>query len=86
MGAKYTAVPFTAFSRKDDKTLMLDISKERLAQAPTFDKNSWPDMTDRKWSEDVYRYYGQKPSWSESSQPSQPYQNPSQKKQKNKME
>lgn len=67
IGEKYMAVPFKSFSRKDDKTLVLNMSKEKMAQAPNFDKDNWPDMSNRKWSEDTYRYYGQKPYWSESS-------------------
>lgn len=70
IGEKYTAVPYNAFSRKGD-AMSLNISKEKMAEAPNFEKNSWPDMTNRKWSEDVYRYYGQKPSWREPSHPSQ---------------
>ena len=67
LGEKYAAVPFSAFSRKDDKTMTLDMSKEKMAQAPNFDKDKWPDMSNRKWSEDVYHYYGQRPYWSEPS-------------------
>lgn len=85
IGEKYTAVPFKSFSRKDDKTLVLNISKEKMAQAPNFDKDNWPDMSNRKWSEDVYRYYGQKPYWSGSSHKST--QQPSRTEQKkNKMQ
>lgn len=85
IGEKYVAVPFKSFSRNDDKTLVLNMSKEKMAQAPNFDKDNWPDMSNRKWSEDTYRYYGQKPYWSESSQKSTPQ--PSHKEQKkNKMD
>lgn len=84
IGEKYTAVPFRSFSRKDDKTLVLNISKEKMADAPNFDKDNWPDMTNRKWSEHVYRYYGQKPYWSESSQKST--QHPNRTEQKKKIE
>lgn len=44
MGDKYFAVPWASFSidRKEEK-FVLDISKERLEDAPGFDKENWPD-------------------------------------------
>lgn len=89
IGEKYTAVPFKSFSRKDENTLALNMSKEKMAQAPNFDKDNWPDMNNRQWSEKTYRYYGQKPSWGESPsyKSTKSTQQPSQTEQKkNKME
>ncbi len=86
LGEKYMAVPLKSFSRKDGNTLVLDMSKEKMAQAPSFDKNNWPDMSNRQWSQNVYRYYGQKPSWSESSQGSKMQQPSRTEQKKNKME
>ena len=37
---------------------VLDIAKERLADAPGFDKDDWPDMADQTWQGQVHSYYG----------------------------
>jgi len=37
--------------------------KEKLKNAPGFDKDHWPNMADRSWAEQVYAYYGVKPYW-----------------------
>ncbi len=66
VGGKYTAVPLSVFSEGNRDRLVLNINKDKLASAPTFDKNQWPDVRDRAWSENVYRYYGQTPYWQQS--------------------
>ena len=60
---KETAIPFKSL-RYDQaaKQVVLDISKEELAAAPTFRMS---DLSDRKRAENVYRYFGQQPYWSE---------------------
>ncbi len=68
MGGKYTAVPLSLFSEGTREKLVLNISKDKLASAPTFEKNQWPDVRDRVWSENVYTYYGQTPYWQQSGQ------------------
>ena len=40
---------------------VLAIDKERLSQAPGFDKDNWPDMQDPTWSQEIHAYYGTKP-------------------------
>lgn len=85
MGEKYTAVPFKAFSKRDNHAV-LNISKEKMAEAPSFDKGNWPDMSNRKWSQDVYRYYGQKPYWSESTHKYKPSQKSNKPESSRKME
>ena len=62
IGNKLFAVPLEAMSVVPDAhELMLDIDQERLENAPGFDKNNWPDGSDRDWTAAVYRYYGCKP-------------------------
>jgi len=39
---------------------VLDIPPERLLQAPAFDANDWPDITDKRWAREVYRFYAQR--------------------------
>ncbi len=65
VGSKYFAVPLRSLSlRTDDngkvKMFVLNMSKDRLANAPSFDQNSWPD---KKKTEESYRYFGMRPSW-----------------------
>jgi sporulation protein YlmC with PRC-barrel domain len=66
MGNKLFAVPWNAFTiDEDEKTFVLDIQKERLENAPGFDKDNWPDMADQTWASGVYKYYGTRPDWDE---------------------
>ena len=65
MGDKLFAVPMQAMKlAREDKRFVLDVDKERLKNAPGFDKNKWPDMSDRTFGATVYSYYGAKPYWS----------------------
>lgn len=65
IGDKLIPVPMNALTITDNKNATLDISKEKLAAAPNFEKNSekWPDFSNRKWTEDTYRFYGVQPYW-----------------------
>jgi sporulation protein YlmC with PRC-barrel domain len=69
LGEKYFAIPWSALTAKagDDNTLVLNVDKEKLKNAPGFDKNSWPNMADRTWGKEIHTYYGVAPYW-ESSQ------------------
>lgn len=60
---KETAIPFSALRYDQSaKHLVLDISREKLAAAPAFKIS---DLSDQKRAEEVYRYFGQQPYWSE---------------------
>jgi len=37
---------------------ILDVDKERLKNAPGFDKDDWPDMADQTWGRQIHDYYG----------------------------
>ena len=66
LGDKYFAVPWAMLTvDTDNKEVVLDVSKETLENAPGFDKDNWPDIHDRTWVADVYRYYGHDPYWEE---------------------
>ncbi len=66
MGNKLFAIPWSALRvDEDDKCFVLDLDKRTLENAPGFDKDNWPDMTDTTWGSDVYRYYGATPYWEE---------------------
>jgi sporulation protein YlmC with PRC-barrel domain len=64
MGDKLFAVPMQALQlSREDKQFILDVDKERLKNAPGFDKDNWPDMSDRTFGTTVYSYYNQEPYW-----------------------
>jgi sporulation protein YlmC with PRC-barrel domain len=67
LGDKFFAIPWDLLTvDTDNKELVLDVSKETIQNAPGFDKDNWPDTTDRSWIVDVYRYYGREPYWDDS--------------------
>lgn len=58
MGDKLFAVPWSALRvHSDKKQLILDIPKDRLKDAPGFDKGDWPNFADPKFTELVGNYY-----------------------------
>jgi len=62
MGDKLFAVPWSALVLDTvNKRFTLDVSKERLKDAPGFDKDAWPDMADPTWIKGVHDYYGVAP-------------------------
>jgi sporulation protein YlmC with PRC-barrel domain len=62
MGDKLFAVPMQALTLvPNEHKFRLNESKERLKNAPGFDKNNWPDMSDSAWSRSIYDYYGYEP-------------------------
>jgi sporulation protein YlmC with PRC-barrel domain len=65
LGEKYFAIPWTALSSKagEKGDFILNVEKEKLKNAPGFDKDNWPNMADRSWAEQVHAYYGVKPDW-----------------------
>jgi len=65
-GDKFFAIPWDMLAiDTENKEVVLDVSKETLENAPGFDKENWPDMHDRAWLADAYRYYGHDPYWEE---------------------
>lgn len=67
VGEKLIPVPISALSFKYEKTVLLDISKNKLLTAPSFEKSQRPDFSNRQWTEDTYRFYGAQPYWKEGS-------------------
>jgi sporulation protein YlmC with PRC-barrel domain len=64
MGDKLFAIPWEALQvDTNDKKIVFDVPKERLQNAPGFDKDNWPRTTDRKWMTEVHSYYGYDPYW-----------------------
>ncbi len=59
MGDKLFAVPLEAFDvHPENETFQLNVSKEKLEQAPGFDKDNWPDTGDNSFRDSVYKHYG----------------------------
>lgn len=59
MGEKLFAVPWAALTLDtENKRFTLDVSQDRLENAPGFDKDNWPDMSDQAWAKNIHTYYG----------------------------
>lgn len=64
MGGKLFALPWHSIHfDKEEECFLLNIDKERLKNAPGFDKDHWPDMADRTWGKTVSTYYNTKGYW-----------------------
>ena len=59
MGERLFAVPWSALTLDTvNKRFVLGVDKERLDDAPGFDKDKWPDMRDPAWRNEINTYYG----------------------------
>ncbi|MGB9988757.1 PRC-barrel domain-containing protein [Massilia sp. SM-13] len=59
MGDKLFAVPWQALQLDTvNKRFILDCSKEKLENAPGFDKDRWPDMASAEFGSQVHGFYG----------------------------
>jgi sporulation protein YlmC with PRC-barrel domain len=56
MGDKLFAIPWDALTI-GDKNVILPLDKERLKNAPGFDKKNWPNMANEAWAREVRDYY-----------------------------
>lgn len=64
IGDKLFAVPMETLTLDaENKRFVLDVDRERLENAPGFDKDSWPDTSDQAWQIEVYEHYGATPYW-----------------------
>jgi hypothetical protein len=62
LGDKHFAIPWEALAMDiSEKVAVLDIDKDRLKNAPGFDRDRWPDMTDPDWTARVCTHYGYAP-------------------------
>jgi hypothetical protein len=54
IGSKLFAIPWSALTLDaDEKRFILDAPKERLENAPGFDKDHWPSMADQDWAKEL---------------------------------
>ncbi|TAK73549.1 MAG: PRC-barrel domain containing protein [Gammaproteobacteria bacterium] len=66
IGDKLFALPWKAIHYDGDKDVfILNVDKERLKNAPGFDKDNWPDMADREWEQTIHEFYKTNPYWNE---------------------
>ena len=64
VGNKLFAVPWNALTLHSPKhAFILDVTKERLEQAPGFDKGHWPDVADAEARKRIFGFYGVAPDW-----------------------
>ncbi|MGV8942409.1 MAG: PRC-barrel domain-containing protein [Lysobacter sp.] len=58
MGEKLFAVPWQALKvDHQDKCLVLNVSADRLKDAPGFDKDNWPNFSDPAFTQNMSTYY-----------------------------
>ena len=59
MGDKLFAVPWPALTLDTtNKRFTLNVPKDRLQDAPGFNKDNWPPMADKAWAAGVHSFYG----------------------------
>lgn len=58
MGDKLFAVPWSAFTIDyENHKLLLNVDKDRLKDAPGFDKDNWPNFADASFASSLDAYY-----------------------------
>ena len=64
VGDKLFAIPWPTLRLDTErKSFQLDINKERLKDAPGFDKDHWPSHADSAFIDQVYSYYRVEPRY-----------------------
>lgn len=55
IGDKVVAVPWQAahVAVDEDEQVVMDMTRAELVQAPSFDKEQWPDMSSQDWSDEM---------------------------------
>jgi hypothetical protein len=57
-GERLFAIPWQVLTLDEDrKCFLLDVDKNRLQNAPGFDKDNWPDMADVTWASGINSYW-----------------------------
>lgn len=63
IGTKLFAIPWDAFRVDPEKErLVLDVSRERLKDAPGFDSNHWPNFADQGFADQIGKHFGRRPA------------------------
>jgi uncharacterized protein YrrD len=59
LGDKHFAIPWSVIQyNPTDQCAVIDIDKDRLTNAPGFEKENWPDMADDTLADKIQRHYG----------------------------
>lgn len=62
LGGKHMAAPWNALALKPGaREITLNIDKDKLRQAPSFERTYGPDAVERAWLVDVHNFYGVPP-------------------------
>jgi sporulation protein YlmC with PRC-barrel domain len=57
-GDKFFAIPWSTLRvDQENQRIILNVDKESLKNAPGFDKNHWPDMSDEKYTAEINEYF-----------------------------
>jgi len=64
MNGKLFALPWKALKHDESEgCFRLDIAKDRLKNAPSFNRDNWPNMSDKSWGKNIHSYYATKAYW-----------------------
>jgi hypothetical protein len=64
IGDKLLAIPWRALQiDPSNHRFVLNASKERIKEAPGFDKENWPSMADERWATELHNYYSAPYYW-----------------------
>jgi sporulation protein YlmC with PRC-barrel domain len=62
VGGKHVAAPWKALALKPgEREITLNVDKEKLRQAPSFETTYGPDVVERPWLVEVHNFYGVPP-------------------------
>ena len=58
IGDRLFAIPWQSLQLDEDRQcFILDCDKQRLENAPGFDKSNWPDMAEPSWNQTVHKFW-----------------------------
>lgn len=58
IGSKLFAIPWNSMQLDTDRHVWtLDVTEDRLKQAPGFDKDNWPDMSDTQYRDSIQSFW-----------------------------
>ncbi|CAN5836400.1 hypothetical protein BH20GEM1_BH20GEM1_14580 [soil metagenome] len=64
IGDKLFAIPLEALRLDaENHRFVLDVDRERLEQAPGFDKDEWPKADDLEYRTEIFAFYGHDTYW-----------------------
>lgn len=64
LGDKLFAIPWRAVRvDQENHSIVVYVDAEKLAAAPGFDKDNWPDFSSPTWLTEIDTYYGVESDW-----------------------